>query len=55
MVIWRDGDQQWRCFEDKCPHRWLTILVQARGSLSSWLLLWEKALCISTQSVLIET
>ena len=21
MVLWRDGEQQWRCFEDSCPHR----------------------------------
>lgn len=21
MVLWRDGEGQWRCFEDKCPHR----------------------------------
>ena len=23
MVLWRDGEQQWRCFEDSCPHRCL--------------------------------
>ncbi len=21
MVLWRDGSQKWRCFEDFCPHR----------------------------------
>eukprot|EP01025_Chloroclados_australasicus_P058118 TRINITY_DN72778_c0_g1_i1.p1 TRINITY_DN72778_c0_g1~~TRINITY_DN72778_c0_g1_i1.p1 ORF type:complete len:132 (-),score=6.55 TRINITY_DN72778_c0_g1_i1:6-401(-) len=21
LVIWRDGENTWRCFEDKCPHR----------------------------------
>ncbi|EIE25673.1 hypothetical protein COCSUDRAFT_39968 [Coccomyxa subellipsoidea C-169] len=21
LVLWRDGEQQWRCFEDSCPHR----------------------------------
>ena len=21
LVLWRDGQGQWRCFEDKCPHR----------------------------------
>ena len=21
LVLWRDAAQQWRCFEDKCPHR----------------------------------
>lgn len=21
LVLWRDGKQQWRTFEDKCPHR----------------------------------
>jgi phenylpropionate dioxygenase-like ring-hydroxylating dioxygenase large terminal subunit len=21
LVLWRDGKGQWRCFEDKCPHR----------------------------------
>ena len=21
LVLWQDGDQQLRCFEDKCPHR----------------------------------
>lgn len=21
LVLWRDADQQWRCFQDKCPHR----------------------------------
>ena len=21
LVLWRDAEQQWRTFEDKCPHR----------------------------------
>ena len=21
LVLWRDAEQQWRCFQDKCPHR----------------------------------
>jgi hypothetical protein len=21
LVLWRDAQQMWRCFEDKCPHR----------------------------------
>ena len=21
LVIWRDAEGQWRCFQDKCPHR----------------------------------
>jgi phenylpropionate dioxygenase-like ring-hydroxylating dioxygenase large terminal subunit len=21
LVLWRDAQQTWRCFEDKCPHR----------------------------------
>ena len=21
VVLWRDGQQQWQCFEDACPHR----------------------------------
>ncbi|CAL5224943.1 g7712 [Coccomyxa viridis] len=21
LVLWRDAEEQWRCFEDKCPHR----------------------------------
>lgn len=21
LVLWRDGDEEWRCFEDRCPHR----------------------------------
>ena len=21
LVLWRDGDKQWRCFDDVCPHR----------------------------------
>jgi phenylpropionate dioxygenase-like ring-hydroxylating dioxygenase large terminal subunit len=21
LVLWRDGAGEWRCFEDKCPHR----------------------------------
>ena len=21
LVLWRDGGGEWRCFEDKCPHR----------------------------------
>ncbi|EIE25056.1 hypothetical protein COCSUDRAFT_46572 [Coccomyxa subellipsoidea C-169] len=21
LVLWRDADKQWRCFQDKCPHR----------------------------------
>jgi hypothetical protein len=21
LVLWKDGEGRWRCFEDKCPHR----------------------------------
>ncbi len=21
LVLWRDGAGEWRCFEDRCPHR----------------------------------
>lgn len=21
LVLWKDGQGEWRCFEDKCPHR----------------------------------
>ena len=21
LVVWRDAQQQWRAFEDRCPHR----------------------------------
>lgn len=21
LVLWRDGEEQWHCFEDACPHR----------------------------------
>ncbi len=21
LVLWCDGQGQWQCFEDKCPHR----------------------------------
>ena len=21
LVLWRDAQHRWRCFEDKCPHR----------------------------------
>ena len=21
LVLWRDAQKQWRCFQDKCPHR----------------------------------
>ena len=21
LVVWRDAEGQWRCFQDKCPHR----------------------------------
>ncbi|EFN54729.1 hypothetical protein CHLNCDRAFT_13204, partial [Chlorella variabilis] len=21
LVVWRDADGQWRCFQDSCPHR----------------------------------
>ena len=24
LVLWRDAEQLWRCFEDKCPHRCAT-------------------------------
>ena len=25
LVLWRDGEGQWRCFEDKCPHRYANL------------------------------
>ena len=36
LVIWRDAQQQWRCFEDACPHRLVPLLegrVEADGTL----------------------
>jgi len=21
LAVWRDAEGEWRCFEDKCPHR----------------------------------
>ena len=21
LVVWKDGDSEWRCFDDVCPHR----------------------------------
>lgn len=36
LVIWRDGQQQWRCFEDACPHRLAPLSegrVEADGTL----------------------
>lgn len=21
LVLWKDGDSEWRCFDDVCPHR----------------------------------
>lgn len=27
LVIWRDAQKQWRCFEDACPHRYATVGV----------------------------
>ena len=31
IVLWRDSEQQWRCFEDVCPHRYSSFLK--KGSL----------------------
>lgn len=22
LVLWRDNEGEWRCFQDLCPHRW---------------------------------
>lgn len=27
MVIWMDKDNQWRCFDDVCPHRYSLMVV----------------------------
>ena len=24
VVIWQDAQKQWRCFEDRCPHRYFS-------------------------------
>ena len=36
LVLWRDGSQTWRCFEDACPHRLVPLSegrVEAEGTL----------------------
>ncbi|MEM9165124.1 MAG: Rieske 2Fe-2S domain-containing protein [Cyanobacteria bacterium P01_F01_bin.4] len=36
LVLWRDGSQTWRCFEDACPHRLAPLSegrVEADGTL----------------------
>ncbi|AFY95955.1 Rieske 2Fe-2S domain-containing protein [Chamaesiphon minutus] len=36
VVLWRDGAQQWQCFEDACPHRLAPLSegrVEADGTL----------------------
>jgi phenylpropionate dioxygenase-like ring-hydroxylating dioxygenase large terminal subunit len=36
VVLWRDGQQQWQCFEDACPHRLAPLSegrVEADGTL----------------------
>lgn len=36
VVLWRDGAQRWRCFEDACPHRLAPLSegrVEADGTL----------------------
>jgi phenylpropionate dioxygenase-like ring-hydroxylating dioxygenase large terminal subunit len=36
VVLWRDGNQQWRCFVDACPHRLAPLSegrVEADGTL----------------------
>ena len=27
LVIWRDAQSQWRCFEDACPHRYANVVA----------------------------
>lgn len=27
LVIWRDAQSQWRCFEDACPHRYVSVIA----------------------------
>ena len=36
LVLWRDGDKQWRCFDDACPHRLVPLSegrVESDGTL----------------------
>ena len=36
VVLWRDGAQQWQCFDDACPHRLAPLSegrVEADGTL----------------------
>lgn len=36
VVLWRDGQQRWRCFEDACPHRLAPLSegrIEADGNL----------------------
>lgn len=36
LVLWRDRNNQWRCFEDRCPHRLVPLSegrVEADGTL----------------------
>ena len=36
LVLWRDGDNQWRCFDDACPHRLVPLSegrIESDGSL----------------------
>ncbi|KAL3155540.1 hypothetical protein ABBQ38_011092 [Trebouxia sp. C0009 RCD-2024] len=37
LVIWRDAQNQWRCFEDACPHRFAMLSegrIEADGTLA---------------------
>ena len=33
VVIWKDGDGQWRAFKDLCPHRWEMPCVHSLAEL----------------------
>ena len=35
LVLWRDASQQWRAFEDRCPHRLAPLSGEGRPSYGS--------------------
>ena len=36
LVVWRDADGQWRCFQDSCPHRAAPLSGKPGGPPAGW-------------------
>lgn len=46
LVLWKDGDSEWRCFNDVCPHRlvciaWLSLMKQYFLSIAHVSMAWR--------------